>query len=539
MMMNSNDLLLNSSITFSEFTDLCGNCKLVQEEVLNDILTKNRNTEIGRRYNFDKITTIDDFRKMVPVMEWDDIKEFASESEKGIPDLLFAGKPELFIITSGTTGNCKIIPESKNGLRAKNITTALRVSALLKHFPDAMNGKILPMANSASIGKTECGIPFGTASGITMMNAPDKLRAMIAYPSAILDVEDSDALDYVLMRFAVEQDVRIIICNNAGRLEPLLKVAADNAESILQDIEEGTISEEFKISEQIRDELLSSLSPNPEKAEQLRDAMERSGNFSPGEFWPNLRVINCWLAGSVGNYVKHIKPLFGENVEFMDCGYGATEGKFNIPLELNNPAGPLALYSGFYEFSPLDRGNTFLAAYELEDGESYELYCTTYSGLYRYAMHDIVEVDGFSGTTPNIKFKSKTADFANICGEKMSPDMLRSAFNNAASTAGVNVRHWCVVIEPDSECYNFCFELLENNVQLSDHQLSEFAGLIESELYGDGTLPYPVFRKQQLIKPAKVTLMPCGWHQKLLDMQMKPGISSNQIKLPLVSVYKG
>jgi len=533
MTMNS-DVLLNARITLSEFIDACGSCESLQEEVLQDILKRNRDTVIGRKYNFDQIKSIDDFRDNVPVLEWDDIKELASASEKGIPNQIFAGKPELFIITSGTTGSCKIIPESKNGLLVKNMTTALRVSALLKQFPDAMQGKLLPMANSASIGKTECGIPFGTASGITMMNAPKNLRQMIAYPSAILDIDDPDALDYVLMRFAVEQDVRMIICNNAGRLEPLLKIAENCVDSIIEDIELGTISKKIKISDQIREELLYSLFPNPKIADKLRDEIRLAGKFSPSEFWPNLRVINCWLAGSVGKYVKQVKPLFGEDIEFMDCGYGATEGKFNIPLELNNPAGPLTIFAGFYEFKHVDNQNQFLSAHELKDGESYEIYSTTYSGLYRYAMHDVIEVDGFTGMTPNIKFKSKTADFANICGEKMSPEMLTEAFNSAADSAGLKVRHWCVVIEPDSQFYDFCFELIDKNYQMTERQLSDFAELIESQLYGDGTLPYPVFRKQHLIQPARVTQMPSGWYCELLNSQMKPGISLNQIKLPLV-----
>jgi len=37
-------------------------------------------------------------------------------------------------------------------------------------------------------------------------------------------------------------------------------------------------------------------------------------------------------------------------------------------------------------------------------GKQYELVVTTYEGLYRYRSEDIVEISGFSGSTPKYKF---------------------------------------------------------------------------------------------------------------------------------------
>jgi len=526
--------LLDKNITISDFKKFCNQCELIQNQVLLDIIDINKETEIGKKYNFSKITTIDDFKKNVPVMEWNNIKDYAKETEKGTPNLIFNGLPELFIITSGTTGKSKIIPESKTGLLAKNITTTLRMNTLLGHLPKILDGKILPMANSAVIGETECGIPYGTASGITLINAPEKWRKMMPYPIEILKIENSDALDYTIMRFAIENDVRMIICNNAGRLEQLAQIAKKYAQEIITDIATGKISDKIEIPVNLKNQLLHSIFPNPAKAEQLKKNITNTAHFTPKEYWPNLQVISCWLAGSVGNYVKNIKHLFSDNVQFMDCGYGATEGKFNIPLELNNPAGPLAIHAGFYEFTPLDDKNHFLSAHQLQDGKSYEIYCTTYSGLYRYAMHDIIKVVGFTGTTPNIQFESKTADFANICGEKISPEMLKSILQTTSKTLNIPIKHWCLVVDSKNRYYNFCIELSEEELSLKKDTSNAMATVIESELYGDGTLPYPVFRKQELINPATVTLMKPGWHEAWFNSKKEKSTSANQIKLPLV-----
>lgn len=63
---------------------------------------------------------------------------------------------------------------------------------------------------------------------------------------------------------------------------------------------------------------------------------------------------------------------------------------------------------------------------------------------------------------------------------------------------------------------------------------ARLAAAIEANLYGDGTLPYPVFRKQNLIKPAAVTLMNHDWSTAWYDSRRKPGDAGNQLKLPLV-----
>jgi hypothetical protein len=522
----------NANLTLSEFYDYCERCESIQSNVLNDILSINSKTALGVKFGFDDISTVADFQKRVPPMEWSDLSQYAKASEKGESNQMFTDLPELFIITSGTTGEAKIIPESSNGLAVKNSTTNLRLMALLNHFPEIMDGKLLAISNSAVVGKTECGIPYGTASGITLMNAPEKWRKMVSYPLEILKIDDQVALDYALMRFSINSDIRMILSNNAGRLEQLIEVSEKQADDIINDIEHGTISEKFDISNVVRDELQVFLSPAPERAERLRELRALTGRFTPKEYWRELKLISCWLAGSVGRYVKKITPLFSDDVEFIDCGYGATEGKFNIPLNLNEPAAPLAIHSGFFEFKSQDDGR-FLAAHQLEDGALYEIYCTTYSGLYRYAMHDIIRVVGFTGTTPNIQFESKTADFANLCGEKISPRVLESVVERIGERAHILIDHWCVVINPLEECYHFCFEISEKNssvIPLPD----EIAILLESELYGDGTLPYPVFRKQGLIKSATVTFMNSGWGKAWFDSLKQPGSSINQVKLPLV-----
>jgi len=521
------------NMNLSEFIEQCENCAETQLELLLDIIYRNQNSAFGQKYGFAEIKTLADFRKNVPITDWEDLEPYSLKASHGEPNQLFSGNPELFIISSGTTGREKILPESTAGLKAKNLTTNLRMEALRKHFPEITRGKILPLVNKAEYGKTDCGIPFGSASGVTLLQAPAALRAISAYPLPVLEIADSTAMDYAIMRFALMEDVRLIIGNNAGRMEQLVTLATENSQAIIDDIRNGTINQNFTLSEKNRADLKPYLLPNPERAVQLELKIAAANGLTPETYWPNLRVICCWLNGSIGRYVERIRPLFPEQVNFMDIGYGATEGKFTIPLQVAEPAGPLAIFGVFFEFASPDEPRKMFLAHELEDSTVYEIFITTYSGLYRYAIHDLIRVEGFTGTTPNLIFESKSTEVIDICGEKTSPTTLINAISGMVAATGIKLKNWALVLDINERRYNFCIEL-ETTSNTPATVAGKLAAEIERRLFGDGILPYPTFRQQKLICPAFVTLMKCGWYEARINAKCKAGDSGNQLKLPLV-----
>ncbi len=516
-----------------EFITHCENCAETQLKLLLDIIDHNQNCAFGRKYGFAEIKTLADFRKNVPITDWEDLEPYSLEASRGVPNQLFSGDPELFIISSGTTGREKILPESMAGLEAKNLTTSLKMEALRKHFPEITRGKILPLVNKAEYGKTECGIPFGSASGVTLLQAPAALRAISAYPLPVLEIADSTAMDYAIMRFALMEDVRLVIGNNAGRMEQLVTLAAENSRTIIDDIRNGTINQDFTISEKNRADLRPYLQPNPERAAQLESKITASKDLNPDIYWPNLQVICCWLNGSIGRYVERIRPFFPAKVKFMDIGYGATEGKFTIPLDVAKSAAPLAIFGIFFEFATPDEPRKMLLAHELDDGKVYEIFITTNSGLYRYAIHDLIRVEGFTGTTPNLIFETKSTEVVDICGEKTSPTTLINAVSGMVAATEIKLKNWALVLDIQGRRYNFCIEL-ETTGNTSAAVAGKLAAEIEKQLFGDGILPYPTFRQQKLICPAIVTLMKDGWHEARINAKRKAGDSGNQLKLPLV-----
>lgn len=520
-------------MNIKKFKQICKNCHSIQKELLFSIIKENKNSLFGQKHHFSKIKTIQDFRNYVNPTNWRDIEPYTISSFQGKPHQLFKGDPKVFIVTSGTTGKEKILPESPKGLEVKNLITKLRIEALKEIFPKISEGMMLPLVNKILFPPSKKNIPVGCASGISLIKAPKTLIRTCAYPLEILDIKDPLALDYTLMRFALTQDVRLIIGNNAARLKQLVNTVIKYQDIILKDIANGTLSSIFNIPTKIRKSLNPFLRPQPQQANLLKHQMIKNKSpLTPKNYWPNLQVISCWLGGSVGRYVETIRNMF-PNISFMECGYGASEGKFTIPLKAETPAAPLAIFGIFFEFCLPDDKKNFLLAHELEKGKVYEMYITTWSGLYRYAMHDLVRVESFTGTTPNIIFESKSGEIANICGEKSSPLLISKAVNEMQKNLSIAITHWCMVVDNKNFCYLFCIELktIPDSINSLLKKISEE---IEKQLFGDGLLPYGVFRKQNFLNAAKVILMKPGWYEAWKSSKLKPGDTGNQLKLPLI-----
>jgi len=516
---------LSDKELFPEFLSMCENPQDIQQQLLRDILEVNKDTVVGKKFGFSEIKTVEDFQRALPVSHWEDAQDLSRKMELGEKDQLFAGQPKHFIVTSGTTGKCKYLPESLLGQKAKSITSRLRRLVIISGTPTALAGRIFTISNSAGIGQVECGIPFGYASGVTLMETPAALRKKVAYPLDILNIQDQDTLDYALMRFAIEHNVTAIIGNNAGRMEKLILMAQNKAETIINDIQNGTISAPTQLDQELVDSLF--LTPNPERAEELRDMLKENKPFLPVSYWPNLAVLTCWLGGSVGRYVQAVKPLLGEQVQYKDCGYGASEGKFNIPVKMNESAGPLALLAAFYEFESLDEDEKIFQAHELEDGKQYKLLITTFSGLYRYDLKDIIEVKGFTNKTPNIFFVNKTKDVGNICGEKLSAQSLIQAVETLAPKHGLSIKHFCAVADVEQKRYDICLEL-DNDVVPDSSFVSELDTILCTGIV------YNTKRIQELLLSPRAVLMKKGWQEALYAEKTGGNVSIAQIKLPVI-----
>lgn len=506
----------------------------VQELVLKQIIEISGNTEFGRKHHFQLIKTIEDYRKLVPISEWADYDAYSDRMAEGEPDILFPGNPEFFLKTSGTTSaKPKLIPESKLGAAAKHIVTRLRLVEMALNFPGILeSGYIIPLPNSSAQSKTSSGIPVGFASGFTLNQSMEGGQAArIAFPVAVLSNGDSESRDYLIMRFAMQHpDVVGIFGNNAGRIKELVEFAANHADEIINDIEIGTVSGAKSIDSAVMKKIEVLLTPDQSRADELRLFKKQTGTLLPKDYWPSMQMLAFWLSSSVGQYIKEVRPIMPASAKFFDVGYGSSEAKFNIPSKPDNASGALSLFTAFYEFIP-EKGGDPLLVHQLEDGKMYELIITTWSGLFRYNMKDMVKVQGYTGSTPNIVFLYKSGDILNITDEKIPASVVNEIIREIAETMGVNVVQVQIFADEEERRY-ICY--IEPKEELN----TEDATLLEQRVHEkmlSTIFTYEFFHVQQkLLNALKIVVMKKGWKDDLDAQRISAGLSLTQIKLPVI-----
>lgn len=391
----------------------------VQREVLLDIVRTAQDTEFGRAHGFADVRSVEDFRKLVPETAWADYAEASERMQEGAEDVLFPGRASAFIGTSGTTGKPKYIPDSAVGEAVKSLVVRLRMAEMMRNFPTLLQpgSRVFSISNSAVGRVTSAGIPVGTASGQAAGASDERLLSL---PVAVLRAPrmDSALMDYLTVLYnLVQPGVVALACNNVAQFAEVFELMNAKAESFISDIELGTFSCAFA-GEDLKAELAKDWKPNPERAAELRSLLEREGRLAIEDVWPRFSLVGCWTSGSVGRSIAESRHIFPEGVKFFDFGYGASEGKFNVPFQPDDPFGYPAVFGIYFEFKPL-RGGSPVPLEEAEDGVDYELLVTTYAGLYRYNIHDIVRVRTEPDGCKTLSFVAKASDRTTVGGAEL------------------------------------------------------------------------------------------------------------------------
>lgn len=505
---------------------LYDHCRTTQRLVLQNIVRTNADTEIGKKYHFDEIKSVSDFREKVPVSAWDDYAQDTERMAAGEEDILFPGKATFFYRTSGTTSDFKYIPESEREVVARKALSQARYLEMVSATSVKALTRVFSFYNRTAIAETDGGIPAGTASGRTAQMAGDASTKLSAYHPQLVEELEDEALYYTIMRTTIVfDDVSAILGNNAHMMTMMVDFAKEHAKEIIEDIRFGT--NKYELSDLAKEKEAEALAPNPKRADELEKLL-RNDQFTPRYYWPNLVLASFWLGGSVGVFVDEVREILPETTKFVDVGYGASEAKINIPLIPDTPQGALSIFSSFYEFLPEDGGEPLLAD-ELEVGKTYEIMLTTYAGLYRYRLKDYVYVDGFTGDTPNIHFLSKSSDMANLVQEKLAGSLLANAIHETVEENGMSFA--LAQVYPDEATTSYAIYIEAGDVETS---AEEFAGILDDALC-EKLERYEIYRHHtNQLKPCRVRFMKAGWQEALSKKYAKGNATTAQVKIPVV-----
>ena len=149
-----------------------------QNNVLKSLIKKAKKTSFGKDHFFERVHSIQDFQKNVPIRDYEKLRNYVDRVVAGEVNVLWPGIPKYFAKTSGTTSGSKYIPISSD-----SVTYHIRSArnAILSHIRNTgqsqfLNGKMIFLQGSPELEKTKHGVPTGRLSGITAHFVPSYLQ---------------------------------------------------------------------------------------------------------------------------------------------------------------------------------------------------------------------------------------------------------------------------------------------------------------------------------------------------------------------------
>ncbi len=151
--------------------------EVYQQRIFDHLLAEGSKTLFGKDHGFGSIKNHADFKKQVPIRDYEVLKPYVEKVLHGEQDILWKGKPAYFAKTSGTTSGTKYIPISKDSV-PNHINSAR--NALLSYVHETGNGSFLDGGLIFLSGSPEldekAGIKTGRLSGIVNHHVPGYLR---------------------------------------------------------------------------------------------------------------------------------------------------------------------------------------------------------------------------------------------------------------------------------------------------------------------------------------------------------------------------
>ncbi|WP_353779089.1 GH3 auxin-responsive promoter family protein [Winogradskyella sp. 3972H.M.0a.05] len=348
----------------------------VQEELLFNLLDTAKETELGKLYDFESISSYEAFKNRIPVSSYEDIQHLIERSRKGEHNIFWPTPIKWFAKSSGTTNaKSKFIPVSVESLEDCHYAASKDLLCMyLNNNEDSQlfTGKSLRLGGSKEL-YMENGTVFGDLSAILIDNMPFWAEFSSTPSSKVSLMSDWE----YKMQAIVDETINENVTSLAGVPSWMLVL--------------------------------------------LNNVLEHTNKNSLFEIWPNLEV---YFHGGVSftPYMDQYKAILPkQDFKYYEI-YNASEGFFAIQDQNNSSELLLMLdYGIFYEFIPMDTYGTknekVIPLSDVEVGKNYAVIITTNAGLLRYKIGDTIR---FTSTKPyRIKVTGRTKHHINVFGEEL------------------------------------------------------------------------------------------------------------------------
>lgn len=359
------------------------NPSFYQKKTLKSIVAGAKNTVFGKDHHFDQIQTYEDFKKHVPIRDYEGLAPYVNQILEGKSDVLWKGKPLYFAKTSGTTSGAKYIPVTKESI-PNHINSAR--NALLSYVAETgkakfLDGKLIFLSGSP-VMEQKHGIHLGRLSGIVNHHVPQYLRTnqMPSYETNCM--EDWEQKVDKIVEETIDQDMTLI-----SGIPPWVQMYFDRLKG--------------------------------KKAQPIKD------------IFPNFSLF---VYGGVNfePYKAKLYETIGKQIDSIEL-YPASEG-FIAYQDSQKEDGMLLLTNSgiFFEFIPadeyFDENPTRLSIEDVKVGVNYALIINSNAGLWGYSIGDTVK---FLSTSPHrLIVSGRIKHFISAFGEHVIGEEVEKAMKN-------------------------------------------------------------------------------------------------------------
>lgn len=369
-----------------------------QKETFHQLIAAAKDTAFGKDHQFSSINNYEDFKKQVPVRDYEELRPYIDRVVAGEKDVMWKGKPAYFAKTSGTTSGAKYIPISKESMpeHLKAARNALLTYIHETGNSDFVNGKMIFLQGSPVMTEKNS-IKVGRLSGIVANLVPaylQKNRLPSYQTNCIEDWEDKvDAI----VKETYHQDMTLI-----SGIPPWVQMYFDRL-------------------------------------------IEKSGGKQIKDIFKNFQLF---VYGGVNYepYRSKIETSIGRKIDSIET-YPASEGFIAYQDSQQDKSLLLLAKAGmFYEFIPADEyyndNPARLSLEQVELDKNYALILNTNAGLWGYSIGDTVK---FVSKNPyKILVTGRIKHFISAFGEHVIGEEVEQALLTVANEQGVGITEFTV-----------------------------------------------------------------------------------------------
>jgi hypothetical protein len=370
----------------------------MQDAIFLNLLEQGKKTLFGKDHGFDQIHSYEDFKKHVPVKDYEGIKNYVEKIKQGELHVLWPGKPVYFAKTSGTTSGVKYIPITKDSLPNHVGSARNAVFCYIAETGNAafFDGKMIFLSGSPELEKTG-GVLTGRLSGIVNHEIPVYVKKNQLPSWETNCIEDWETKVAAIVEETCGQDLTLI-----GGIPSWVQMYFEKLQ-------------------------------------------EKTGKQTIGEIFPHLQL---YVYGGVNYepYRRKFENALGRSVATIET-YPASEGFIAFQDSQKEKGLLLQVNAGiFYEFIPANEvfseNPTRISLRDVDLEKNYAIVLNTNAGLWGYLIGDTVK---FVSKEPyRIVVTGRTKHFISAFGEHVIAEEVEEALRIASEEEDVLVNEFHV-----------------------------------------------------------------------------------------------